>query len=896
MFDRFISLARAKKALHEERYLDALQQASAPLIREHRRAGQIRLEATQQLIRRARTCLEAGDTVTALAQAERLQQLSDGEAVTELVRVATEAASFAQIAQGELQAVCNEFRRLVDAGDLSGAESLLVSTVLSDGDRERMTNLVAVRRKEAIATLDRAIVAASEVRFGRAIDGYLQATSIDTRISSSALSAALREIAVAVVDHLEAGVKVGSANHAQLIAMLDGYAQTVVRLPALAADSAVERFHGQLEEAVSRCLNHAGSLADAAELARAVRSSGIPRGPDLDQVIAALLTLFDSEHRQPRLQAAVLTQLRAYATQAGLLALAELAADGVAAAAHGEERVEVARALLEEGNLEAARTMFVAFLSDNPLHEAVQKELELLDESMADLDRRLADVRTSLRSGRLREACTGAMALVGTARITAESQQILVEARGRMAVVEKGLDEIRVLLCGRAAASQAGVRNCLKRLEELGKVQVDHVELPKIIEAVSAELEALELCVKAIAALAVSDFGEVLKSTRLLVDARQKLLSVERIDAKLCQLGDGVRQCGDRAQAEGRLSVMLRCASILEQLEPVRDDFAVGARAWHRDHQQRELEVAELLREARLRLVDRDVADAERLVEEAQAKWQESAEVRAFSHQLQKLRKQGHTLDEVSSMAADRDFLGAHQKLAAMPDVPPLLRTRVFDIKQDLARAQGLEGPFLMRVDEGGEQLVMRGESFSIGNLRHAKADLPLLANLAGRHATIHRSMSFHGGMQDSIVAEEGEVQVGAQQVRKHVLQSGDKVQLGPALRVLYQKPTTRSLTSRLLLQGGFQVAGTDRILLMKDRGRDGRILIGPGNDAHVPVAKATGEVEIFSNTSGQMRVFSEQGGSIDGTVFKGEHPVAAGQIIEACGITLILMPWQSIP
>ena len=187
MFDRFISLARAKKALHEERYLDALQQASAPLIREHRRAGQIRLEATQQLIRRARTCLEAGDTVTALAQAERLQQLSDGEAVTELVRVATEAASFAQIAQGEVQAVCNEFRRLVDAGDLSGAESLLVSTVLSDGDRERMTNLVAVRRKEAIATLDRAIVAASEVRFGRAIDGYLQATSIDTRISSSAV-------------------------------------------------------------------------------------------------------------------------------------------------------------------------------------------------------------------------------------------------------------------------------------------------------------------------------------------------------------------------------------------------------------------------------------------------------------------------------------------------------------------------------------------------------------------------------------------------------------------------------------------------------------------------------------------------------------------------------------
>ncbi|MGK0434924.1 MAG: hypothetical protein ACJA0V_004082, partial [Planctomycetota bacterium] len=32
------------------------------------------------------------------------------------------------------------------------------------------------------------------------------------------------------------------------------------------------------------------------------------------------------------------------------------------------------------------------------------------------------------------------------------------------------------------------------------------------------------------------------------------------------------------------------------------------------------------------------------------------------------------------------------------------------------------------------------------------------------------------------------------------------------------------------------------------------------------------------------------------GTVFKGEHPVAAGQVVEACGITFLLMPWQAMP
>ena len=66
-------------------------------------------------------------------------------------------------------------------------------------------------------------------------------------------------------------------------------------------------------------------------------------------------------------------------------------------------------------------------------------------------------------------------------------------------------------------------------------------------------------------------------------------------------------------------------------LEVVRADFATRARDWRKDHQNREVSVGDLLREARLRLVDRDLADAERLVEEAQSRWRESAEVQAFA-------------------------------------------------------------------------------------------------------------------------------------------------------------------------------------------------------------------------------------------------------------------------
>ena len=257
------------------------------------------------------------------------------------------------------------------------------------------------------------------------------------------------------------------------------------------------------------------------------------------------------------------------------------------------------------------------------------------------------------------------------------------------------------------------------------------------------------------------------------------------------------------------------------------------------------------------------------------------------------MRQQTDVLERVEGLARERDFQGAHQKLAAMPAASPFLRTRIYDMKQDLARAQGLEGAFLLRVDEGGEQLVLRGESVSIGNVRQMRADLPVLANLAGRHASIRRSMSFHGGMQDTIVAEEGDVRVGGNVVKQRPLAAGDRVQLGPALGFVYQRPTARSLTVGLLLQSGFQVAGTDRILLMKDRGRDGRILLGAGQDVHVRVAKATGEVEIFATSTGQMRVACPQGGTIDGVPFQGEHPLAAGQLIEAAGVTFHLLPWR---
>ncbi|MFK7742878.1 MAG: hypothetical protein AB8H80_21380 [Planctomycetota bacterium] len=911
MFDRFIRLARARKALREARFFDALQQACDPLIEADRRADEIRSQATERLVANARRRLEQGDVPAAQAQAKRIAQLTSSggasrEVVDELLRSVEQAAGSREKADRAARERRAEFRKFVESGDLQAAEALVAT--LDEGEQqaaapaaseaggegsaaERMQRHLSGRRDEAQAALGRAAEAAQQGDATLAVESYQRALSIDRQPAETLRKATLPRIGKAVAAAVQMDGPIAGLGAEELGAPLALWLKYRSQLPELAETPAGRDVEQLFVAGVDRALRKPASLLQASALAQRVVHASLPFGP-LDAVLGPLAALAEGAAGN---KACATTQgeLHEAALAAGLAKLARLANAQLVRLAKGDKQLDTARELSDQGQLDAARTMLVTFLETSPLHERAQSELELVDESLAALDRRLANLRLALRAGRLRETCTEALALTGSARIAGEAQEILGEARNRMALVDKGLDEVRVALHGRAAATREGVRHLLKRLEELQKVQVDHAELPALIESVQAEIAALEQCERIVQAIARDDLPAVEKHLPELMSLRPALLSSERIDGRLCEMGDRIASLGDHALEEGRLVVTQRCGALLEQFAVVREDFATRRDEWLHEQRSREGRVEKLLAEAREHLAERDLATAEQCVDGARALWREAAEVQSFGHRLAKLRKHSHMLEEVAAMTDDKDFLGAQEKLSTISEVPKLLRTRVYDIKQNLARAQGLEGAFLLRVDEGGEQLVMRGESVSVGNVQKSRADLPVLANLAGRHASIRRSMSFHGGMQDTVVAEDGDVRIDGRKVDKQALQSGQKVQFGPALKMLYQRPTARSLTSRLTLQSGFQVAGTDRVLLMKDRGRDGRILLGPGRDVHVSVASATGEVEVFAGTDGAIKVFCEHGGTIDGQVFKGEHPVGAGQVVEAAGITFLMLPWQ---
>jgi len=81
-------------------------------------------------------------------------------------------------------------------------------------------------------------------------------------------------------------------------------------------------------------------------------------------------------------------------------------------------------------------------------------------------------------------------------------------------------------------------------------------------------------------------------------------------------------------------------------------------------------------------------------------------------------------------------------------------------------------------------------------------------------------------------------------------------------------------------------------VFLLKDRGRDGRILIGAGDDVHVRVPKLDGEIAVFANKSGQIRVRFPGGGTLDGRPFSTEEPISAGAVVECGGVSFVLIPW----
>jgi len=551
-----------------------------------------------------------------------------------------------------------------------------------------------------------------------------------------------------------------------------------------------------------------------------------------------------------------------------------------------------ARGLAASGKLMAAREALLDVLEKWPSYQPARREMEILNQQAQDRDERLSRARALAAEARLKAASALLLELAKDGEQGQEARLLLKDVQARMDLVTEGLAQVRRALHGQASSSAAGLRHCLARLDELTRVQADADEVQELRQALLAEIAGLESLERLGEAVVAERLADAAAAMTEFLPQRAAMEPPQRLDARLVDLADTVLQRAEAAAQGARLNLAKEWLGILKDLPDEHVELSQRRDSCGVRVQGMTARSEDLLVQASEAIAAGNVDRAEAKLAAAREIWLDCPAADQAAESLRQAHSQCQQLSEVERLTGSKDYAEAERKLRDLPPTPQFLRTRIFDIKQGLAKAQGLAQGFILRVDEGGEYLVLRSDSFTIGNIRDRWADVQLLAKIAGRHARISRSMSFHGGMEDKVIAERGEVLVNGKPVKDAGLQSGDEIGLGSTLSMLYTIPTKRSLSALLTLKGGFQVAGTDKLVMLKDRGRDGRILIGRSADCHIRVPEDGPEIEIYGAQDGQIRVRFAGKGEMDGRPFSGEHPVTAGAVVRCGTVSMVLQPW----
>lgn len=887
MFDRFVRLAQARRALRAGHYEEALRLVDDPLLAGQRRSEELRREILAALTARARRRLEGGAISAARVDVERVL----GEAGDDAKAQALKAELGARAAETDDRrasqlALLRDARRALGAADPNAAENLVrtASALGPSQELERVISAIHAARQRCAEALESAAAAGAEGRCRDAAAAFAQAKAIDR--GSATLASALRDF---LANQGEALVREIERSGFEVAIELARWRESLPELEGVPGLTALAKAHA----ASGRERVLAALCADDLVAVRAARRD-LPQDESAERLLE-LCTVLERAHAaldqgEPGAAAAAYAELAEALATPRLLARAAELRESVAFADAGLAR---ARAHALEGRLSEARAELLGVIARCGAHERAREELEVLDRGVADRERRLAEARVLLREARLREASGIVVALAVPGAEGEEPRLLLREIRQRTEIVDAGLRQVAVRMHDRSSGGREGLEQSARRVAELMKLQCDHPELIRMRDAIAAELSGLALGERLRADFEAGKVAELESGLDELLKLRTRLLTVDRLDARALELVDDVLLGAERAAATGATGRAGALARALAGWDPHAPGLAARRRAIADSVQAAVGRARVVVEQARAALAVNDLARAEELRDAAMALALDDVEVLRLAEELGRARREDDRLAAVARHADERDFGAAHRELGRLGPTPPLMRTRVFDLKRAIAKAQGLEGAFMLRVDEGGEFLVVRGESLTIGNLRDGSADLPMLANLAGRHARLRRSMSFHGGQQDRIVAEGGELSADGQRVAELALRGRTRFKLGPTVELEYRLPNPRSLTALLTVQGGFQIAGTDRVLWMKDRGRDGRILVGPDRDAHVVVAGLSRELEIFADRDGRVRIAVQGPATMDGKPFTGEHPVTAGASIVVENIALVMLAWH---
>jgi hypothetical protein len=154
-----------------------------------------------------------------------------------------------------------------------------------------------------------------------------------------------------------------------------------------------------------------------------------------------------------------------------------------------------------------------------------------------------------------------------------------------------------------------------------------------------------------------------------------------------------------------------------------------------------------------------------------------------------------------------------------------------------------------LRVDDGGEWLIVLGGPVVIGHARAEECDLPFLADVPPACAELSREASLRDGpgwrvrpLAGATVRVAGEP-LGDEGRR---LADGDRVRFAANLALRHRLPDPASESAVLELEGGAECLGAGRVVLA-GAGMGGRLRLGAGARRHVPLERGGCEASLIA-------------------------------------------------
>ena len=149
---------------------------------------------------------------------------------------------------------------------------------------------------------------------------------------------------------------------------------------------------------------------------------------------------------------------------------------------------------------------------------------------------------------------------------------------------------------------------------------------------------------------------------------------------------------------------------------------------------------------------------------------------------------------------------------------------------------------FLLWIDSVGGYLVCLSNRVTFGQATaDGPVDVPLFADVSRTHAEVTRDGEGY------VIESARTVRVNGEDVKRRILDAGDRVTFGASCQFLFQRPVPISSSVRLELTSGHRLpVSVEAVLLMGNE-----LMLGPGPNSHVEIKELTAPVIIYRSRDG---------------------------------------------